>query len=110
MPSSSPSSTRYGWVARISRSLNVPGSDSSALQITYLGVASCAATRSHLRPVGKPAPPMPRSPASLSAAMMLAGSRSPASTERSTAYRSPGARYGSFGQVISEAAGAGGVW
>ena len=52
MPSSMPSSTRCGWVARISRSLNVPGSDSSALQITYFGLVSCAATRSHLRPVG----------------------------------------------------------
>ena len=56
----------------MSLSLNVPGSDSSALQITYLGVASWAATRSHLRPAGNPAPPMPRSPLSLSAAMTCA--------------------------------------
>ena len=41
MPSSRPSSTRCGWVARIWRSLNVPGSDSSALQIAYLTSPGC---------------------------------------------------------------------
>ena len=64
-----PSSTRCGWSARICRSLNVPGSDSSALQMAYFGVAACAATSSHFRPVGNPAPPMPRSPLSASAAV-----------------------------------------
>ncbi len=69
IPSSRPSSTRCGCSARICRSLNVPGSDSSALQITYFGVAACAATSPHFRPAGKPAPPIPRSPESCSAVM-----------------------------------------
>src|SRR5690349_2731719 len=90
MPSSMPSSTRCGWVARISRSLNVPGSDSSALQITYVGVFSWAATRSHLRPVGKPAPPMPRRPLSFRAAMMQAGFQDRPERGRSLVYDARG--------------------
>ena len=39
--------------------MNVPGSDSSALQIVYFGWGSWLATISHFWPVGKPAPPMP---------------------------------------------------
>ena len=66
IPASIPSITRWGCSARIWRSLNVPGSDSSALQMTYLGSASWPATISHLEPVGNPAPPIPRSPASRS--------------------------------------------
>ena len=54
-----PSSTRCGCSARIWRSLKVPGSDSSALQIVYCGCGSWPATISHFWPVGKPAPPMP---------------------------------------------------
>ena len=64
--------------------MNVPGSDSSALQIAYFGVAACAATISHLRPVGKPAPPMPRSPLSASAAVTWPAFSAPESTSRST--------------------------
>ena len=41
--------------------MNVPGSDSSALQMTYLGPAVWAATAPHFRPVGKAAPPRPMS-------------------------------------------------
>ena len=44
--------------------MNAPGSPSSALQITYFGVALERRANSHLRPVLKPAPPRPRSPAS----------------------------------------------
>ncbi len=57
-----PSITRCGSSSRITRSLKAPGSLSSALQTTYLGVAGSLPTSSHLRPVGKPAPPMPRRP------------------------------------------------
>ena len=64
-----PSSTRCGASSRICRSLNVPGSLSSALQTTYLGAPTASRTICHLAPVGKPAPPMPRSPAVFSAAI-----------------------------------------
>ena len=56
----------------------MPGSASSALQITYFGPSSCPRTMSHFTPVGKPAPPIPRTPASLST-----GTGSPVN-ERST--------------------------
>ena len=73
-----PSTTRCGCSARIWRSLNVPGSASSALQITYFTGESWPRTMPHLRPVGKPAPPMPRMPDSSST-----GTGSP-ENERST--------------------------
>ncbi len=102
MPSSSPSMTRCGWSVRIWRSLNVPGSDSSALQIAYLTPpGSVAATRPHFRPVGNPAPPMPRSPDASSVATTLSALISPASSARRLAYRDATpepAGYGSFGQ------------
>ena len=79
-----PSITRCGCSAMIWRSLNVPGSDSSALQIAYFGVASWSATSCHLRPVGKPAPPMPRRPESVTAAMTASWSSSPASMRRTS--------------------------
>jgi hypothetical protein len=44
------------------RSMNAPGSPSSALQTTYLGSPGERLVSSHLRPVGNPAPPRPRSP------------------------------------------------
>ena len=46
------------------RSLRVPGSPSAALTTTIVARTSEAkpATLRHLRPVGKPAPPRPRSP------------------------------------------------
>jgi hypothetical protein len=55
--------------------LNVPGSDSSALQIVYFGCGSWLATISHFWPVGKPAPPMPRRPESFSVATIDSGRR-----------------------------------
>ena len=47
-----PSRTRYGSLSRTLRSMNAPGSPSSALQITYLGLPWALATVVHLRPVG----------------------------------------------------------
>src|SRR5580698_232150 len=44
------------------RSLNVPGSLSSALQTTYFSVPAAWRTNCHFDSVGKPAPPSPRSP------------------------------------------------
>ncbi len=48
----------------MTRSLNVPGSPSSALQMTYFWSAFSAAQKPHFMPVGKPAPPRPMSPLS----------------------------------------------
>ena len=61
--------------ASSTRSLNVPGSPSSALQTTYLappGLTLAAAARFHLVPVGKPAPPRPRRLHALTSPMMSA--------------------------------------
>ena len=50
-----------GFRSMISRSLNVPGSDSSAFTQRYAGFLSLGRNEA-LRPVGKPAPPRPRMP------------------------------------------------
>src|SRR5581483_8589112 len=57
-----PSTRRCGTRSMISRSLNVPGSDSSALTVMYTGFAilSGVGMKLALRPVGKNAPPRPR--------------------------------------------------
>ncbi len=57
------------------RSLNVPGSPSAALTMTVDGASGewLAATVSHLRPVGKPAPPRPRRPEARTRSMIAAG-------------------------------------
>ena len=57
-----PSSTRCGSPSIIVRSMNAPGSPSSALQTTYLTGARRLLARlsAHFWPVGKPAPPRPR--------------------------------------------------
>ena len=55
-----PSRKRCGSRSRYQRSLNVPGSPSSMFTAMTRGSGS-AATRRHLRPAGKPAPPRPRS-------------------------------------------------
>ncbi len=60
------STIENGSSSMSTRSLNVPGSDSSALQTAKCGCAACAATADHFRPVGKAAPPRPTSFASLS--------------------------------------------
>src|ERR1700726_1033995 len=53
----SASTSAYGSASMSTRSLNVPGSDSSALHTTYLGRTGLAATASHLMCVGNAAPP-----------------------------------------------------
>src|SRR4030043_1754119 len=55
-----PSNNSFGNSVRITLSLNVPGSPSSALQKTYLSVHGDLEQNSHFKPVGKPAPPRPR--------------------------------------------------
>jgi hypothetical protein len=56
----------------ISRSLKVPGSDSSALTTMYLGKTSFG-TKDHFIPVGKPAPPRPRRPEAFTSSMTCSG-------------------------------------
>ena len=59
----------------MTRSLKVPGSDSSALQIRKWGRTGWRATASHFRPVGNAAPPRPMSLASLTSRMTPSGPR-----------------------------------
>ena len=73
-------------MARICWSLNVPGSDSSALQMAYLtSPGAMPRTSSHFCPVGNPAPPIPRNPAPFSVCTIVSGSSSPASSARRVA-------------------------
>jgi len=60
-----PSMVRCGSSNNKTLSLNVPGSDSSALQTTYFWSASAFAAPSHLIPVGNAAPPRPTKPEAL---------------------------------------------
>jgi len=55
--------------SRMLRSMNAPGSPSSALTITYFCSPGAFLARSHLMPVGKPAPPRPLRPDALSSSM-----------------------------------------
>src|SRR5215211_6081188 len=89
-----PSTKRCGTRRMISRSLNAPGSDSSALATTYDGPErlSGGGTRLSLRPIGKPAPPRPRSDALEISSISAAGSIPRA---RSSAWYPPIARYSS---------------
>src|SRR5919201_1864677 len=70
-----PSKNRCGTRLMISRSLNAPGSDSSAFATTYAGPWRFAAggTRLSFLPIGKPAPPRPRSDAFEISSITLAG-------------------------------------
>ena len=60
-----PMNTSLGERVSSARSLNVPGSPSSALQMTYLSSPGAARHRRHFSPVRNPAPPYPRSPDSV---------------------------------------------
>ena len=64
-----PSNTICGRSVKITRSLNVPGSPSSALQKIYLMSPAARRANSHFMPVGKPAPPRPRTLADLISAI-----------------------------------------
>ena len=55
------------------RSANVPESPSSALQQMNFTDDRASATVFHLMPVGKPAPPRPRRPESLTIVVISAG-------------------------------------
>jgi len=57
-----PSINECGSPSIIERSMNAPGSPSSALQTTYLTSPLARAVNSHFRPVRNPAPPRPRNP------------------------------------------------
>ena len=56
-----PSISRCGFFCISSRSLKVPGSDSSALQTRYLSIVPLGRKDAFL-PIAKPAPPRPRTP------------------------------------------------
>ena len=68
-----PSMRRCGSSNIKTRSLNVPGSDSSALQTTYFCSPSALAAPSHLMPVGNAAPPRPTSPLDLISSTTCSG-------------------------------------
>src|SRR5690242_12846859 len=55
-----PSINWCGSISISGRSLQVPGSLSSALQMTYFALGESFGTKNHFIPVGKPAPPRPR--------------------------------------------------
>src|SRR5512133_296535 len=69
-----PSMTEWGSCSKISRSLQVPGSLSSPLHNTYLGLGDCLGTNDHFIPVLKPAPPRPRRPEFLISLMIASDS------------------------------------
>ena len=83
-PMAMPSKTRSANRVRMTRSLKVPGSPSSALQMMYFWSAFSAAQKPHFMPVGKPAPPRPlrslsRTKSTSSARLMASAALSPAS-------------------------------
>src|SRR5688500_7738749 len=87
-----PSSRRCGTRSMISRSLNVPGSDSSALTTRYVARPVPLARKLALRPIGKPAPPRPRRFDAISSSTICCGSSARAFASAS---KPPTARYSS---------------
>src|SRR5947199_6933877 len=69
-----PSSRRCGTRSMISRSLNVPGSDSSAFTVRYVGLPLSAGMKLAFFPVAKNAPPRPRRLAAFSSSITHPGS------------------------------------
>ena len=67
------SMTANGSFSITTRSLKVPGSDSSQFATTCLGRPCWSATARHLIPVGKAAPPRPDRPESVTASMTASG-------------------------------------
>ena len=68
-----PSISRCGFFWISSRSLKVPGSDSSALQTRYLSIVPLGRKETFL-PIAKPAPPRPRTPEAWSSVSTSSGS------------------------------------
>ena len=68
-----PSRTKCGLPSSKHRSIYAPGSPSSALQITYFSSPGASQHSCHLRPVGNPPPPRPRSLDSFISLIILSG-------------------------------------
>ena len=68
-----PSTRKCGLFNIRGMSLQVPGSDSSALTTRYFGLADVRSMNDHLVPVGNPAPPRPRNPESFTRVITSSG-------------------------------------
>jgi len=80
-PITIPSISRCGFFCISRRSLNVPGSDSSALQQRYLSIVPLGMKLAFL-PIENPAPPRPLSPDSSSSCSTSSGSISVSALRR----------------------------
>ena len=80
-----PSRSWWGLRSRRMRSLNEPGSDSSALHTRYFGTSLSAGMNAHLSPVLKPAPPRPCRPDAFTSSITSPGAIS-VSALRAAAY------------------------
>ena len=68
-----PSTSVCGLAIISGMSLQVPGSDSSALTTRYFGFGLSCGMKPHFMPVGKPAPPRPRRLEAFTASMTSSG-------------------------------------